>query len=73
MANQAQHNEKRSKTQHYTRLLVMTALSFMAMYILMYAMVNRADNALHNLNQVYGRSHDQRHGCPRTCPHGQHV
>ena len=53
MANHARHNEKRSENQHYIRLFVMTALSFVAMYILMYAMVNRADNALHNLNQVY--------------------
>jgi len=31
----------------------MTALSFAAMYVLMYAMVDRVDNALMNLNQVY--------------------
>jgi len=38
---------------HYGRLLVMTALSFVAMYVLMYAMVNAAGNALPNLNQFY--------------------
>lgn len=38
---------------HYRRLLIMTALSFVAMYVLMYAMVNRAGNALPNVNQGY--------------------
>lgn len=38
---------------HYYRLLAMTALSFVAMYGLMYAMVNSFDNVLNNLNQVY--------------------
>jgi uncharacterized protein (DUF305 family) len=31
----------------------MTALSFAAMYVLMYAMVDSVDNALPNLNQAY--------------------
>jgi uncharacterized protein (DUF305 family) len=31
----------------------MTALSFLAMYVLMYAMVSAVGNALPNLNQVY--------------------
>lgn len=38
---------------HYRRLGVMTALSFIAMYFLMYAMVNAADNVYMSLNQVY--------------------
>jgi hypothetical protein len=38
---------------HYRRLLIMTALSFVAMYVLMYAMVNTVGNALPNLNQFY--------------------
>ena len=38
---------------HYGRLLVMTILSFIAMYVLMYAMVDSIDNVLHNVNQVY--------------------
>jgi Cu/Ag efflux pump CusA len=38
---------------HYGRLAVMTALSFAAMYVLMYAMVNALDNVFVNLNQVY--------------------
>jgi uncharacterized protein (DUF305 family) len=38
---------------HYRRLLVMTVLSFVAMYVLMYAMVNTFANVYMNLNQVY--------------------
>jgi hypothetical protein len=41
-----------SKKQ-YVHLLVMAALSFVAMYILMYAMVDRFANALPNINQAY--------------------
>ena len=37
----------------YLRLLAMTALSFMAMYILMYAMVDRLAKGIPNLNQAY--------------------
>ena len=37
----------------YARLAIMTALSFIAMYFLMYAMVNSADNVYMNFNQVY--------------------
>ena len=42
-----------SQYNHYYRLLAMSVLSFIAMYILMYAMVNTFDNVLNNLNQVY--------------------
>ena len=38
---------------HYTQLLIMVALSFGAMYILMYAMVNTYSDVYNNLNQVY--------------------
>ena len=41
------------RRSHYRRLLVMTALSFVAMYVLMYAMVDRFDNVYSNFNQVY--------------------
>ena len=41
------------KEAPYRRLLVMVALSFIAMYGLMYAMVNALDNVYMNLNQVY--------------------
>lgn len=38
---------------HYRHLLIMTAVSFLAMYGLMYAMVDSLANVHHNLNQVY--------------------
>jgi uncharacterized protein (DUF305 family) len=38
---------------HYGRLLPMAALSFVSMYVLMYAMVDRFANVYMNLNQVY--------------------
>ena len=41
------------KVDHYRRLLGMTVLSFLSMYILMYAMVDSATNVYNNLNQVY--------------------
>jgi hypothetical protein len=40
--------------QHpYRRLLLMTLLSFVAMYILMYAMVNTISNIYNNFNEFY--------------------
>lgn len=38
---------------HYARLAAMTALSFLAMFALMYAMVDSLDNVVMNVNQVY--------------------
>lgn len=38
---------------HYRDLGIMTALSFIAMYVLMYAMVDALDNVYMNFNQVY--------------------
>ncbi|HUE98552.1 MAG TPA: DUF305 domain-containing protein [Anaerolineales bacterium] len=38
---------------HYRRLLAMAALSFISMYILMYAMVNVVGNVYNNFNQFY--------------------
>ena len=38
---------------HYRRLLVMMVLSFIAMYVLMYAMVDRFANVFNSINQVY--------------------
>jgi hypothetical protein len=38
---------------HYGRLAVMSALSFVSMYVLMYAMVDKAGDVYHSLNQVY--------------------
>jgi uncharacterized protein (DUF305 family) len=39
--------------QPYGRLLIMALLSFVSMYVLMYAMVDRFDNVYSNLNQAY--------------------
>lgn len=38
---------------HYRRLAAMTALSFIAMYILMYAMVDSIGHVYNSINQVY--------------------
>ena len=38
---------------HYVRLIVMTVLSFLAMYVLMYAMVDSFSNVFSNCNQFY--------------------
>lgn len=38
---------------HYPRLLLMIILSFIAMYILMYAMVDTLSNVFPNVNQFY--------------------
>jgi uncharacterized protein (DUF305 family) len=38
---------------HYGRLLLMAVLSFISMYVLMYAMVNTFANVYLNLNQFY--------------------
>ena len=38
---------------HYRKLLIMAVLSFISMYILMYAMVNSIDNVYNSFNQFY--------------------
>ncbi len=38
---------------HYRRLLIMAMLSFISMYVLMYAMVDTFANAIPNFNQLY--------------------
>ena len=56
-----QHNEHHGRDDshvsghrhHYYRLLGMVVLSFVAMYILIYAMVNSFDNVYNNVNQFY--------------------
>ena len=40
-------------THHYTRLLMMVGLHFIAMYLLMYSMVNVFSNVFNSFNQVY--------------------
>jgi len=37
----------------YRKFILMVLLSFIAMYVLMYAMVDRVENALPNINQLY--------------------
>jgi len=51
-ASDASHSRP-THTSHYGRLLVMTVLSFIAMYILMYAMVDRIANVYPSFNQFY--------------------
>lgn len=41
------------RTGHYKKLLIMTALSFIAMFVLMYAMVDTFANVVVNVNQFY--------------------
>lgn len=41
------------RQNHYRHLSVMTALSFVSMYLLMYAMVNSVQNVYSNVNEVY--------------------
>jgi peptidoglycan/LPS O-acetylase OafA/YrhL len=41
------------KESHYRHLIAMAALSFLAMHILMYAMVNTIADVYMNVNQVY--------------------
>ncbi len=50
-ARHADHG--RMAGQHYLRLLVMTVLSFAAMYGLMYAMVDSLDSVYNGINQAY--------------------
>ena len=42
-----------SHAMHYMHLAIMTALSFLAMYILMYSMVDRIGYVYNNINQAY--------------------
>lgn len=46
-------HEGSMKLSHYWRLGVMSVLSFLAMYVLMYAMVDRVPNVYSSLNQFY--------------------
>src|SRR6266498_1796983 len=51
------HNKHSSmpnmSVNHYRHLLIMAVLSFVSMYILMYAMVNTIGNVYNNFNQFY--------------------
>lgn len=48
-----EHAAQGHEPKHYRRLLVMTVISFIAMYVLMYAMVDRLANVYPNFNQFY--------------------
>jgi uncharacterized protein (DUF305 family) len=51
---QKDHSQMESMTEnHYRHLLTMAVLSFIAMYILMYAMVDTLANVYNNFNQFY--------------------
>lgn len=41
------------KKNHYKKLIVMAVMSFISMYVLMYAMVDKFPNVFHNINQFY--------------------
>lgn len=47
-----QHTAK-EHNKHYKHLLIMVILSFIAMYVLMYAMVDTFSNVFMNVNQFY--------------------
>lgn len=53
MKEHSTHEMKHGMKHKWTTLLTMGVLSFLAMYVLMYAMVDRLDNVLANLNQFY--------------------
>lgn len=55
MEKTSQKNSQTAKEQNqpYNRLLLMTVLSFIAMYVFMYTMINSIDNFYHNVNQLY--------------------
>lgn len=47
------HDDHAPGKNHYWRLLIMTVVSFISMYILMYAMVDRLENIYPSFNQLY--------------------
>lgn len=40
-------------SNHYGKFAIMISISFIAMYVLMYSMVDSFSNVIHNVNQVY--------------------
>ena len=50
----ADHSNMSGMTEnHYRNLWIMAILSFISMYVLMYAMVNSTENVFNNINQFY--------------------
>lgn len=48
-----EHNRRDMNAGHYRNLVAMALLSFVAMYVLMYAMVDTFANVHNNVNQAY--------------------
>lgn len=46
-------HEPKGHADHYKKLLLMTILSYISMFVLMYAMVNRLENVVPNINQFF--------------------
>jgi DUF305 family protein family protein len=53
MKDGTSHAQHQMGSQRYRHFGIMTALSFVAMYLFMYAMVNTVTNVYANLNQLY--------------------
>ncbi len=53
MEHQHTSHAAKSHANHYEKLALMAALSFVSMYILMYAMVDTFANVYNNVNQFY--------------------
>jgi hypothetical protein len=53
MENQNMKHDEHSNMPHYRQLLIMTILSFVAMYTLMYSMADVFSNVIPNVNQFY--------------------
>lgn len=53
MEKHSSGHESKPHTNHYKKLLIMAVISFIAMYGLMYAMVDRFSNVFLNVNQFY--------------------
>jgi uncharacterized protein (DUF305 family) len=51
--NHTEHSHTTMKSVSTNRLLLMTGIHFMLMYVLMYAMVDTVNNIFPNLNQAY--------------------
>jgi uncharacterized protein (DUF305 family) len=53
MEHSKQSHHQAPGNKHYKKLLLMTVLSFIAMYLLMYSMVDIFSNVIPNVNQLY--------------------
>ena len=53
MQHETKQHSKSSNTMMYKKLALMIVLSFIAMYVLMYSMVDTFQNVIFNVNQFY--------------------